>query len=592
MHGVQPCPPPLRRTGIHSYGKTPLFYAITRCRDEVVELLLARGARTRILNNKGQSVLSLAATHLTPSVVSAVEAAEAAEGELPERWLQRLHALAPEARPLLCPAGWVDFQSSHPDGQTYGDLDPRFYTALTNGDVATRLAINPTSREGRRLHKHLPGSRSLASPGAGSGCDGQHDEAAEQRRLRHGDLATGLAPIGGVGRAGVATSEEVLAAALDEALRPLLDRLGATGGDAPTAESVVELSVGLVAALSSHKGAWLTAAAIRVGRSGATTGLLRKAAARVGSGAVGAKLCRRLLLQAAKAPSEAQAAAAKARASAAETAREREQFARRTALAAAEEQRVERLLRTAEVVAPVPTVVWVDDMVGMRALQEAVGSAVRVGVDTEWTDLYSVDGQPVHTGPAAAVVATLQIAVEDATHGERSFVCEARVRWDEKAGSGGGAGGGRLSRRSEYNAALASVVRRIFLEAGAPRPVGFAFATDATKLTRWLADVQGEAVGLAGAQLAIRQCTIDVQRLAENSGLGSRSQAPSLQATCAHWLAHRVDKQEQCSDWAARPLSLEQISYAATDASACLRLLDAMMADWPDHAAVPLDERL
>ena len=84
-----------------------------------------------------------------------------------------------------------------------------------------------------------------------------------------------------------------------------------------------------------------------------------------------------------------------------------------------------------------------------------------------------------------------------------------------------------------------------------------------------------------------------MQRLAEDAGLGSRSQAPSLQAACAHWLLQRLDKQEQCSDWAARPLSEEQAAYAATDATACLRVLDAMEADWgEEEAAPPLDARL
>ena len=64
----------------HSYGKTPLFYATTRCRDEVVRLLLAHGAKTRVLNNKGQSVLSLATSHLKPAAVEALVLAEQEEG--------------------------------------------------------------------------------------------------------------------------------------------------------------------------------------------------------------------------------------------------------------------------------------------------------------------------------------------------------------------------------------------------------------------------------------------------------------------------------------------------------------------------------
>ena len=51
-------------TGEFSYGKTPLFFAITRSRDEVVKLLLERGASARIVNNKGQTPLSLGFSHL------------------------------------------------------------------------------------------------------------------------------------------------------------------------------------------------------------------------------------------------------------------------------------------------------------------------------------------------------------------------------------------------------------------------------------------------------------------------------------------------------------------------------------------------
>jgi hypothetical protein len=151
--------------------------------------------------------------------------------------------------------------------------------------------------------------------------------------------------------------------------------------------------------------------------------------------------------------------------------------------------------------------------------------------------------------------------------------------------------------------------------------VGFAFSADAQKIARWMQAAGGgggaESGGSDGggdrgggdvlvseceasaslsseAALAatIRRSTIDIQRLAEDAGLGSRAQAPSLQACCEHWLAHRLSKQEQCSDWGARPLSQRQVRYAATDASACLRLLEAMRHDWGGNAGVPLTEGL
>ncbi len=63
-------------TGEFSYGKTPLFFAVTRCRDATVLALLERGAATKIVNNKGQSVRALARSHLKPETYAAIVAAE------------------------------------------------------------------------------------------------------------------------------------------------------------------------------------------------------------------------------------------------------------------------------------------------------------------------------------------------------------------------------------------------------------------------------------------------------------------------------------------------------------------------------------
>ena len=161
-------------------------------------------------------------------------------------------------------------------------------------------------------------------------------------------------------------------------------------------------------------------------------------------------------------------------------------------------------------------------------------------------------------------------------------------------------------------------------------PVGFSFTADATKIVSWLLEVEAAAAGGGGGggggggeqrgegcsergseadaltvalaaeggaarmALAIKVATIDVQQLAAEAGLGSRGEVPSLQATCAHWLHDTMCKEEQCSEWEARPLSGEQMRYAATDASACLRVLDVLQEDWgTDQAdAEPLHDRL
>ena len=53
----------------------------------------------------------------------------------------------------------------------------------------------------------------------------------------------------------------------------------------------------------------------------------------------------------------------------------------------------------------------------------------------------------------------------------------------------------------------------------------------------------------------------------------------SLQKLCALILNKRLDKSEQCSPWHLRPLSNEQIEYAALDASVTISLLRALIAD-------------
>ena len=114
-------------TGEFSYGKTPLFFAVTRCRDETVLRLLEAGAATKIVNNKGQSVRTLALSHVSDATYAAVVAAEERDG-----------------RP------WRNYRASHGDGLVYGDLDARFLEReLTPEDTVVDVAVNPTTKASR-----------------------------------------------------------------------------------------------------------------------------------------------------------------------------------------------------------------------------------------------------------------------------------------------------------------------------------------------------------------------------------------------------------------------------------------------------------
>ena len=115
-----------------SYGKTAIFFALTQSRRDVTEYLLQRGAKVTIVNNKGQSVLSLASSHFQDShdntIIETIQKLEKEQGD------------------------WWNFRASHSDGFEYGDLDPRFFNdrPLKDTDVVTSFAINPTTKKTRK----------------------------------------------------------------------------------------------------------------------------------------------------------------------------------------------------------------------------------------------------------------------------------------------------------------------------------------------------------------------------------------------------------------------------------------------------------
>ncbi|CAJ1954220.1 unnamed protein product [Cylindrotheca closterium] len=113
-----------------SYGKTAIFFALTQSRREVVKYLLSRqDVNVSIVNNKGQSVLSLAASHNMP--------------------VELLHSIQSKEESDL--SKWWNFRETHSDNLEYGDLDPRFLDRpLRDTDVVTEYAVNPTTKKSRK----------------------------------------------------------------------------------------------------------------------------------------------------------------------------------------------------------------------------------------------------------------------------------------------------------------------------------------------------------------------------------------------------------------------------------------------------------
>jgi len=134
--------------------------------------------------------------------------------------------------------------------------------------------------------------------------------------------------------------------------------------------------------------------------------------------------------------------------------------------------------------------------------------------------------------------------------------------------------------------------------AAPPQLVGFAFAGDAEILAdrvRRSPRASGSSAGIAPVDgIAVRRRVLDVQPFAVSMGLGTNAQVPwtnaqvpSLRACCEAFLEFTVAKDEQCSDWGARPLREAQLCYGAVDALACILLRDKLfeLADAADASA-------
>jgi len=71
---------------------------------------------------------------------------------------------------------------------------------------------------------------------------------------------------------------------------------------------------------------------------------------------------------------------------------------------------------------------------------------------------------------------------------------------------------------------------------------------------------------------------IDVQPLVREALGLKRKATPGLRHACAALLAVDLSKDQQTSDWEARPFTAAQLTYAATDASVLLPLYRAALA--------------
>eukprot|EP00933_Yihiella_yeosuensis_P017048 TRINITY_DN14350_c1_g5_i1.p1 TRINITY_DN14350_c1_g5~~TRINITY_DN14350_c1_g5_i1.p1 ORF type:complete len:817 (-),score=160.47 TRINITY_DN14350_c1_g5_i1:271-2376(-) len=187
---------------------------------------------------------------------------------------------------------------------------------------------------------------------------------------------------------------------------------------------------------------------------------------------------------------------------------------------------------------------WVssDERVGtMQAeIQDALNGCSRtkkrlhVGVDTEWGE--EGDGKD-------CVPSVVQIALKD-----KAWVVDT----------------------ARPTPAVRSFFRWLFSQEKVA-VLGFAFGSDSEKIVELMSDADG-----ASAIPEIH--VIDLQILAMKH-ISKKGYQPGLKTVTEAWLGVTLDKTQQCSDWDKRPLSAEQLRYAAADAVVLIDIAAAMGLD-------------
>ena len=195
----------------------------------------------------------------------------------------------------------------------------------------------------------------------------------------------------------------------------------------------------------------------------------------------------------------------------------------------------------------------------LRALakgsRHAEGGRLRVGVDTEWADAAADEPSIPEPSAAAARAASASVAVDTTRRMSAPHACVAVVQvavsdqvWVLDA----------LAAGPETGALL-----RWALACEEVAVLGFAFSGDLAVLRP-----------LCGGGELCASSLVDVQTLAMRPG----EDTPSLRRVCARTIGLQLDKTQQCSDWARRPLEQEQIVYAALDAHILLQVYEALLA--------------
>ena len=467
--------------GEFSYGKSAIFFAATRSRNEVIDLLLDQGAWVKIVNNKGQSILSIASSHLEPQIISKIQEKEQ-EQQGP----------------------WWNFRASHSDGLEYGDLDPRFLDRpLRPEDIVTPYAVNPTTKQTRKggflkrnplVAKEAAKKQKQPRPKkkvAPSLSDEEVVELEESwKRIANGfernsemDLIQHLAMVVRLG---------------DKQRQAWIPK---------TAETLLELASDDLSRVET----FIEASIVRVSKREAQ--LLQKLLQRM-------QQPDRSPESEANKSSKPHSAPVKARPSLGSRPW-KEACDKVTSLS------MDLLEKARSSIISLPeSPIWVDSTTKLRNLQERLQTCDIVGVDTEfWHD---VDNKKT-------AVATIQIAyLENALL--KAYVVDL------------------IAVDPAYRKLAQHTVEWLF--ESDVIVLGFAFGHDVPMLEAFV-----------GHSLPHNYLDLQLSMTADGSSV------PGLKACAARFSSTPLSKDEQCSDWARRPLSQSQLDYAGMDAAVLLVLL-------------------
>ncbi len=517
-----------------SYGKTAIFFALTQSRPDVTAYLLQKGAKVTIVNNKGQSVLSLAASRFQDSesedILETIQTLEEEQGD------------------------WWNFRASHSDGFEYGDLDPRFFEdrPLKETDVVTPLAINPTTKKTRK------GGFLRRNPEAikwKNACRGQKSKKRTRKKdpvpslspEEEGELDQAWESLLALGVPISLSSEALVREPLLEILR-LSDKQRSSWVPQATARLIERFetknSIEIIEKIKSHP----DSISKREGQ------LLTKILSRLNAGEEAQDNQQdNIGLQSKKSVCRGNEAFASA---------ELWNIARG-------EVKDLHVSCLEEADSPILTLstspILVDTADILRRVLEKFTSSKVVGIDTEWyTSAQHGDIK------RKSALSTLQLAFWDSQESCLSSFVVDLLKEENHA-------------HSEFHVLAKTLVWNL-LEAcrdGAskelPLVMGFAISHDLPVLERFLNKSCDESTRSDSSPQSppCYSRVLDIQSLmaAETKHAKRKTGPPGLKTCVADYSSVPLSKECQCSDWALRPLTKAQLEYAGLDAAVLLVLL-------------------